>query len=96
LRLITSRRSSAAGDDGSDEPRTRAPVKAAARAGLGLGAAIVLAVELVEVLLRIVLVPAVEIHRRAAGGAQSPDFFEYDAGLGWRGWAGARDVEWTR
>jgi lysophospholipase L1-like esterase len=42
-----------------------------------------------EVGLRVVSVPAIEIHRRALARAESANFFEYDADLGWRGRAGA-------
>jgi len=59
--------------------------KKTTRAALLLAAAVALALLLVEGLLRIVHVPAIEIHRRAAARAESTAFFEYDAGLGWRG-----------
>src|SRR3989442_15392782 len=60
--------------------------------GLGLVVTVVLALLLVEGLLRIVHVPAIEIHRRAAARAESTAFFEYDAGLGWRGRARAEGL----
>ncbi len=45
---------------------------------------------LLEVVLRVFPVPAVEIHRRAP--ADTSGFFDYDPELGWRGRAGAHGV----
>jgi lysophospholipase L1-like esterase len=54
---------------------------------LALG--LVLALVLVEVVLRVVHVPAIEIHRRAPAHAERAEFFDYDPELGWRGRARA-------
>lgn len=51
---------------------------------------VALAMVLVEAVLRLVPVPAIEIHRRASARAENPVFFEYDPELGWRGRPGAR------
>lgn len=67
-------------------------MKRAARAVLVLGLAGTLALLLVEGLLRLVPVPAVEVHRRAGARAESPNFFAYDPGLGWRGRPGMHGV----
>jgi hypothetical protein len=64
-------------------------MKRAALAVVGLVVGSIVVLGIAEVLLRIVPVPAVELHRRAAARAESTEFFEYDPELGWRGRAGA-------
>ena len=65
-------------------------MKGVGRTVLLLVVACVLALGLAEILLRIVHVPAIEIHRRGPVRGGSTAFFEYDAALGWRGRPGAR------
>lgn len=50
---------------------------------------VLLAAALLELALRIVPVPAIEVHRRQSAQAATASFFDYDPELGWRGRPGA-------
>lgn len=67
----------------------RPVIQVSRRVVLLSAAAVMLTLVAVEVALRLVAIPSVEIHRRAGARASNPRFFEHEPHLGWRGRASA-------